>query len=337
MTIIIDRIITKAGVSWDPLLKAMCDSNSIPYMTYAEVKETEGMDSAITDDQRKNHLDILVEYHRSYESCDADTQLIPKQIYASVSHHYIGIEVKHLDLHQSMMGHGKAGILAWELQRYYLPLRASGFLEEVWVMVTNTNDLPFFKRRNMILKYIDNLTKPKAKKVKSKEEIDANIDSFEDENMALMKFIHDESGEFRDDESLYKLCFMHRIPVLIAESQEKICEDILENVGLLDHGYNLSKPLYSNHSDEINIFETMLRSFPDFTQRRMDELKTLLQKHLADEFEDWYSFNGMTLLMERVAWSFLQKDAFWIKFWEMWMTGKNPLPIKEREKPKETK
>jgi hypothetical protein len=52
----------------------------------------------------------------------------------------IAIELKAEDLHQSLFTKGQiAGNLRWELQQYYLPLRARGELKEIWVFVCLTD------------------------------------------------------------------------------------------------------------------------------------------------------------------------------------------------------
>ena len=68
-----------------------------------------------------------------------------KHIYETTSHidllldSKIAVEFKAEDLHSSLfMKYQIAGNLRWEMQQYYLPLRAQGQIEEIWIYVALT-------------------------------------------------------------------------------------------------------------------------------------------------------------------------------------------------------
>jgi hypothetical protein len=294
--IIIDKISFNQMATWTPKIQAH-------YKDLPIVLDT------------KQKQDMIITYHNEDD---------PMRI-----RYKIAIELKYKDLHSTMNGHGEGGNLSHELQTTYLPLLASKDFSECWIVIACGIEIPFAKQRQTILKYIDNLSKPKARKVKSPEEISELIQTFEDDSMILMNFIHAESLEMRDLESVYSLAFQSRIPIYLAESQEKALDKILELIYSLDQPIELNKPIYTNWAksdSETSQFETSLRSYPNFTSKRLEQLYQWL-----DEKKFTHSWMGINSLSERLEGPIHLIDKFWVDWWQSYVDGKNPLTIKERK------
>ena len=299
MTVIIDQYTYWSGESWNNLIAKFCKKKGIRYFTNS-----------------KSHIDLCITYHFS-------PNIDPKGIFYSVI-----VELKHHDRHGSLnKKNGPAGNFADEINQYYLPVRASGEATEIWVFITNDAEIPFSNQKNKVSNHIKQFLNDK----KSVEEIKTEIIEFGESLDSLMDFLHNESFEIRDDESLYSFCRKERIPVGICESQQKCLETIYDMVMDLDQPHQLNIPNYENYSNIPLIFERMLRSYSGMTLERINQLKNSMHDASVMK-EDWFkwSFDGLSDFV-RLCPGWFALEGFWVKFMDMWLSGENPILLKDRE------
>lgn len=143
-----------------------------------------------------------------------------------------------------------------------------------------------------------------------------------------MTFIQEQSSSFRDIESAYSICLTHRIPIILAENQEKCLDKMMELVMNMNQPINLNIPIYINQSNIQSDFEQMLRVC--FTPEKMNILKDDVINTLTGDFQNPWSFFGLTKYWELYSSEIMKNcDAMERKFWDMFVTGKNALTNKE--------
>lgn len=290
-----------------------------PGLTWAKLIETKWKDLPIVMDP-KQHQDVVIEY-------ETDQMIFKNKI---------ACELKCSDLHSSNTGKGSGGKLLEELNSWYLPQRKSNEFDDILLVLAPPIDEPFASYKTEIQTYIANQTKPRARKKHTPEEIMDEIDHFEDRAKDLMKYIHDNALSVRDVESVYSIALDHAIPVIFVESQSKALDKILEYVNNLDHARELHRPQYVNQSNIESQFERMLRQFEGMSDDRIEKLREdVIMANLGETHYPW-SFAGITIYFESYGQQYLTKaNAFERKFYELFMTGKNPLTnkaLKELEK-----